>query len=75
MKTDIVKLCTARNGAAMDFVEVSVTGAARHAVSIMDQREGCVHGIEVNGETVWCFQEGRDSLGELDELAKAVAVS
>ena len=68
MKKDRVKLISVCEGLRTDYVEPSVVCAAQHALSIMDQEEGCVHAIEVNGKLLWEFK-GKKSLKKLEELA------
>jgi hypothetical protein len=73
MKKEAVKLLTTQDGTRVDYVEPSVVCAAQHALSILENEEGSVHAIEVNGELIWS-NEGRKSAEPLEELAIGVCV-
>jgi hypothetical protein len=71
-----VKLVTCHDGEHKHFAEPSVACAARHAIDICDNEEGCAQLIQANGETVWKFDPARPraSLEQLDELAQGPCV-
>jgi hypothetical protein len=73
MKKEAVKLLTTQEGTRIDYVEPSVVCAAQHALSILENEEGSLHAIEVNGKLIWS-NEGRKSVGPLEELAVGVCV-
>jgi hypothetical protein len=71
-----VRLVTQHEGEEMHFAEPSVACAARHAINVCDNEEGCAQSIEVDGRIVWHFdpEHPRRSLEALDELAQGECV-
>jgi hypothetical protein len=71
-----VRLVTRHHGEELHFAEPSVACAARHAINICDNEEGCAQFIEVDGRVVWRFdpQSPRRSFEALDELAQRECV-
>ena len=71
-----VKLVTCHDGEELHFAEPSIACAARHAINVCDNEEGCAQFIEADGRIVWRFDPDhpRKSLEQLDELAQAECV-
>ncbi len=65
-KKNPVKVVTFRNGQYYTFACSTTQDAAAYALKCLETGEG-VASIEANGETVWSFRKGQQSLVELAE--------
>jgi hypothetical protein len=76
MIAEKVVLVTNCDGTRFDYVEPSVVCAAQHALSILENEEGCLVRIEVNGEKIWEWdsEQSKKSCATLEELAEGDCV-